>query len=160
MLESAISHHAATASHKLREDGSLARLVGVGIRSDRFKLQDAQYRGWLVLPLPQATDDLLAITHTALTALRQLYRPEIGYKKATVMLLELQPAASHQPDLFEPPADPRRRQLMQVMDRIKRRYGHDALRLASELHSDDWLMRQALCSPRLTTSWDELPLVS
>jgi len=128
-LASAISHHAARCAEKLRRQHGLANLVGVSIRTNRFREQDRQYRGWS------------------------------SYKKAGVVLMALESHHHGQQSLFGSAANPRRQQLMQTLDRINRQFGRGTLRLAAESLHDGWAMRQELRSPRWTTQWDELPCV-
>ncbi|MNR51006.1 DNA polymerase V subunit UmuC [compost metagenome] len=77
-----------------------------------------------------------------------------------MVLLGISAAQARQPDLFAVSADPRRAALLQTLDQVNRHYGSGTLRLASEAVSADWRMRQEQRSPRWTTCWDELPVVS
>lgn len=155
-LAGSVTHHACRAAEKLRQQNSTARLVAISIRTNRFRVQDAQYNGWLIVPLIHPSSDSLVITQAALAGLRQLYRPGYQYKKAGIVLMEIQEAGRGQHDLFAPLPDPRRAGLMAVMDRINREYGRGTLRLGSEGIRKDWAMRQENRSPRWTTCWDEL----
>ena len=156
-LASAISHHAARCAEKLRRQHGLANLVGVSIRTNRFREQDRQYRGWIAVALPGASSDSADLTRAALAGLRQIYRDDCSYKKAGVVLMALESHHHGQQSLFGSAANPRRQQLMQTLDRINRQFGRGTLRLAAESLHDGWAMRQELRSPRWTTQWDELP---
>ncbi|MEQ6290557.1 Y-family DNA polymerase [Vogesella sp. GCM10023246] len=157
-LASSISHHACRAAEKLRHQRSVARLVAVSIHTNRFRTQDQQYAGWLVLPLVHPSSDSATITRAALAALDHVYRPGYAYKKAGVVLMEISPAGRDQHDLFAPLPDPRRAALMAVMDSINHEFGRGTLRLVSEGLHRGWAMRQEKRSPRWTTCWDELLL--
>jgi DNA polymerase V len=158
-LASAISHHAARCAEKLRQQHGLANLVGVSIRTNRFREQDRQYRGWVVVALPAPSSDSADLTRAALAGLRQIYREDCSYKKAGVVLMGLDSTLHGQQSLLGSAATPRRQQLMHTLDRINRQFGHGTLRLAAENLHDGWAMRQELRSPRWTTQWDELPQV-
>lgn len=158
-LAASVSHHAARAAEKLRQQHSAARLVGISIRTNPFREGDAQYKGWTVVPLVHPSCDSIAITSAALAGLRTIFRPGYAYKKAGVMLMEIGPAGVDQQDLFTPLPDPKRAAVMEVMDKVNREYGRGTLRLASEGVQQGWAMRQEKRSPRWTTCWDELPVV-
>ncbi|AVG17009.1 DNA polymerase V subunit UmuC [Chromobacterium vaccinii] len=157
-LVASVSHHAARAAEKLRQQGSSARLVGVGIRTSPFS-DVAQYRPYIVVPLVQATDDTIEITSAALAGLRAIYKRGYLYHKAGIVLMEIGPRGVVQSDLFATPPDPRRQQLMQTMDAITRQFGRGTVRLASEDMTQRWRMRQDVRSPRYTTRLDELLVV-
>jgi DNA polymerase V len=90
-----------------------------------------------------------------------MFRPGFRYKKTGVMISEIVPESMAPGDLFSPPGlDGRRRSLMEAVDRINERRGRGAVRFASEGIDQGWRMRRALLSPRYTTRWDEIPVVS
>jgi len=159
-LASAVSHHAARCAEKLRRQHGVANLVGVSIRTNRFRQHDRQYRGWVVLALPGASSDSSDILRAALAGLRQIYRDDCSYKKAGVVLMGLDSSRHGQQSLFGSAANPRRQQLMQTLDRINRQFGRGTLRLAAENLHDGWAMRQERCSPHWTTRWSDLPRAS
>ncbi|WP_244899046.1 Y-family DNA polymerase [Chromobacterium violaceum] len=158
-LTASVSHHAARAAEKLRAQGSTARMVAVSISTSPFS-DVAQYRGYIVVPLIQASDDTIEITRAALAGLRAIYRRGYLYHKAGIMLLEIGPRGVVQSDLFATPPDPRRRQLMGTLDAINREFGRGTLLLASEALTPRWQMRQDVRSPRYTTRLDELLVVA
>ncbi len=155
-LGSSLTHHACRAAEKLRRQHSEARLVAINIHTNRFRAQDPQYNGWLVVPLVHPSSDSVVITSAAMAGLQQVYRDGYHYKKAGIVLMEISEAGREQRDLFTPLPDPRRAALMSTMDRINREYGRGMLRLGSEGIRKDWAMRQEKRSPCWTTRWDEL----
>jgi len=155
-LASSLTHHACRAAEKLRRQHSEARLVAINIHTNRFRVQDPQYNGWLVVPLVHPSSDSVVITSAAMAGLQQVYRDGYHYKKAGIVLMEISEAGREQRDLFTPLPDPRRAALMSTMDRINREYGRGTLRLGSEGIRKDWAMRQEKRSPCWTTRWDEL----
>lgn len=157
-LTAAVSHHVARAAEKLRAQNCTARLVGVSIRTSPFA-DEPQHHPYIVTPLVYPTDDTIVLTQAALAGLRRIYRKGFRYQKAGVLLMELGPSDVHQTDLFAPPPDPRRQQLMQVVDAINRQYGNSCVKLGSEGLTRNWTMRQDLRSPCWTTRWEDLPLV-
>lgn len=157
-LQAAVATFAARAAEKLRMQHSVAQLVYVGIRTNPFREQDAQYRQTIAVPLVQPTCDSLVIGAAAARALARIYRPGFAYKKAAVMLGQISDQGVQQRDLFAGGDDPRRQALMQMMDRANRLYGSGTLRSAAEGLGDNWRMRTEGRSPRFTTCWVELPV--
>lgn len=173
-LREAVSTFAARAAQKLRQQGSKAAQVLVFIRTSPFRKQDAQYARSLVVPLPHPSSDTLTITEAALKGLQTLFKPGYRYAKAGVMLLELHDAAVEQLCLdlhtsdtdSDTPSERQRERLMQALDAVNARYGQGALQIASagvhraEAPRPGWRMRQERRSPRYTTRWDELLVVT
>ncbi|MBS1942826.1 MAG: hypothetical protein JST38_18320 [Bacteroidetes bacterium] len=56
-------------------------------------------------PIPEPTADSRALAAYAIRALKHIYRPGFEYKKAAVMLSELQPAGQRQAGLWDDEAD-------------------------------------------------------
>ena len=75
----------------------------------------------------------MEITQAALRVLAKIYREGIQYKKAGVIVSDIEPLHPFQPDLFDPIQNrPERAKLMQALDAINHRYGLKTLRLAVE----------------------------
>lgn len=91
-LEEAVATYISRAAEKLRAQQSVAGAVTVAIMTNRFKAHEPQYHRSLVVPLPEPTADSRALAAYAIRALKHIYRPGFEYKKAAVMLSELQPA--------------------------------------------------------------------
>lgn len=152
-LERLLAIFVQRAAEKLRGQGSLCGQVAVFLRTNPFHA-GPQYAPCVEIDLPLPTSYTPALLVPALTGLRRIYRADRGYKKLGVMLQCLRPADVCQPNwLFEP--DPRRDALMQVVDRLNRQLGRDAICYARQLGGErPW--RQENVSPRYLTRWDEL----
>ena len=155
-LREAVSTYAARAAEKLRADKSLCCAVQVFIQTNHFRQQDKQYSNGIVIPLSEATSDTRRLTAAALFGLKRLYRPGYLYKKAGVMLMELQPETVRQASLFNA-QDERSDRLMQLMDRLNNEYGRNTLYVASSGIQQRWSTQCEMRTPRYTTCWDELP---
>lgn len=167
-LASALTEFVARAAEKLRQQGSRAGAVLVFIQSSPFRTQDRQYSRSITVPLPESAADTAVLLRHALMGLRTIFKRDIRYAKAGVMLVDLQPEAVVQGtlDLFggeEPPAPPRAREnLMKAVDRLNQRYGKGSILLASaglEGQRRPWVMRQERRTPRYTTRWEEMPIL-
>ena len=107
----------------------------------------------MTIPLPVSIDDTSQLIHTALCGLKRIYRPEVHYQKAGVMLAELNSKAAVQQSLFS--ATTRMDQTesrMVALDGINRKMGKNTLRYASEGITQNWKMRSGNKSPCYTTS--------
>lgn len=159
-LEEAVASYASRAAEKLRSDGSLASVVQVFIRTNTHAKTQPQYSQSATVKLKDASDDSLVITTAALSALRSIFRPNYGYQKAGVTLMDLSPADARQLQLFTATEKVSKSQkLMQLIDATNATMGRSALRLAVEGSKQDWKMKAEYKTPSYTTSWDELPVV-
>ena len=159
-LAEAVAHYTAQAAEKLRGQNSRAGALHLFIRTPSHRDDLPQYAGSLTIPLPEPTDDTLALTRLALWALKKIYRDGYAYLKAGVVLMELSPATGGQASLL-PGLSRQRPGLMTVLDEINDRWGRGTLASAAEgvraLRRGDWPMRRNRMSPGYTTRWDELP---
>jgi len=153
-IDEAIAHFTATAAAKLRAQNSLAAYISVFLRTNRFK---PPYRSAVFTAhLPYPTDSTIELVHYARLALRRIFRQDLRYKKAGVLLSGLQPATHRQLNLFRSADPEKHRRLMHVMDRINALNGRDTLRLAAQGTRRAWQLRQMRRSPRYTTRWNEI----
>lgn len=163
-LEEAVSTYICRAAEKLRAQQSVAGAITVAIMTNRFKEHVPQYSRSIVVPLPEPTADSRVLADYGLVALRHIYRPGFEYKKAAVMLSELQPAGQRQASLWDDAAAEvcreRSRKLMGVLDAVNGRFGRGALQLASLGSMPVWTMKRGRVSPRYTTRWEDVPKVA
>lgn len=163
-LEEAVATYISRAAEKLRAQQSVAGAVTVSIMTNRFKENAPQYHRSLVVPLPEPTADSRVLAAYAIRALKHMYRPGFEYKKAAVMLSELQPEGQRQACLWDDAADEvsreRSRRLMGVLDEVNGRFGRGALKLAALGSEPVWTMKRGRVSPRYTTRWGDVPKVA
>ncbi|MDO5552667.1 MAG: Y-family DNA polymerase [Planctomycetia bacterium] len=165
-LEKAVSSFATKGAKRLRDEGTVATAVSVGIYTSRFRTDLPQYTpvGMQGLTLP--TDSTFEILRTALSILRNIYRPEIAYKRASVLLMNTvdKKVAASQKRLFDPdpdvPAERREREdrLLKKVDEFNRRSGSGHLFFASEGIDRAWRPSSQFVSPCYTTRWEDLPV--
>jgi DNA polymerase V len=83
------------------------------------------------------------------------------FNKAGVMLTLLSDKHARQTSIFDNSVVTQRStKLMTALDTINRDYGHGTVRSGASGFTQRWSMRNENRSPRYTTRWDELPLVS
>lgn len=159
-LRESVASYLATAAEKLRRQNSAAGAVYVFLLTNRFKEDEPQYNAGITVPMPDVSDDTLALTAAALKGLAAIYRPGYRYKKAGVMLTLLSDKAARQTTLFDDPvAREKSERLMATMDAINREFGRGMVRAGASGVVQRWAMRSENRSPRYTTRWDELPVV-
>ena len=168
MLAQALSTFAVRAATRLRREGLVASGLGVHIRTARpgqAAAGERLYDQTAQCPLPMPTADSQKFIRTALEGLERIFLPGFAYAKAGVMLYGLERADAVQGSLLalaaglESGGDGRRQSLMRSLDNINNRFGRDTVIFGAQgMGEAPWHMRQEHRSPRLTTSWDELPL--
>ena len=168
MLAQALSTFAVRAATRLRREGLVACGLGVHIRTARpgqAAAGERLYDQSAQCPLPLPTADSQMFIRTALEGLERIFLPGFAYAKAGVMLYGLERADAVQGSLLalaaglESGGDGRRQSLMRSLDNINNRFGRDTVIFGAQgMGEAPWHMRQEHRSPRLTTSWDELPI--
>ncbi len=154
----AVAWHIHNAAEKLRAQGAVAGSVYVFVQTNRFREQDEQYNGSIVVPLPDVSDDTTVLTTWAMRGLGRIFRDGYAYKKCGVMLMALEQKHLRQETLFDDPAARiKSAKAMAVLDSVNSLWGRGTLRTAAAGYSQRWAMRAENRSPRYTTNWKELP---
>jgi len=157
-LNEPIAAYIANASEKLRSQKSVCGYVQVYVTTNLFKQEKyyANAAGIDLTPPTAYTPDLITIAHKLI---KSIYKPGYGYKKAGVVLSNLQPQGATQEFLFEQTYDSSRKQkLMETMDRWNNRSTTAKVFMAAEGLGQDWY-NEAHKSKRFTTRWDELLVI-
>jgi DNA polymerase V len=157
LIAEALAWYVAEVAVKLRRQQRIASRMTVFLETNRFRPEDPQYTNQTQIKLPVPTDDTPELCHYAKLGFDRIYRPGYRYKKVGIWLSGLVVPSAVQQHLFDPDPQPRRTQLMQVMDRVNQQYGKGTLRTASAgFRRLDWKLRQERLSPRYTTCLDEI----
>ena len=154
-LEERVSTFATSCAEKLRQQNSSCQALLVFVRSDPHKENATPYRNSCVVTLPYASNSTLTITKYALVGLKRIFKKDIAYKKAGVIIMDLVPTAQRQLHLFESDID-KHDALMHTLDRIHRRFGPHQMKLANQDLKRTWKMKQEHLSPRYTTLLQEI----
>jgi len=162
-LEEAVATYTARAVEKLRSQGSAASSLMVFLQTNPFKTDAPQYAKSIsrVLPYPSSfTPDFLAV---ALDMLRSMYREGYAFKKAGVLLGKIVPQEVMQEDLFGDytlEREYKKARLMVMVDFINQWWGQNTIFFGAQGIGRTWKMRQERRSPRYTTRWGEIVVVS
>ena len=154
-LEERLSTFATSCAEKMRKQGSSCTALLVFLRSDPHKKGTTLYRNSCVLTLPYATNSSIMLSKYAVLGLHKIFREEIHYKKAGVMIMGLVPTATRQLPLFGG-EEVKHLAVMQALDRIHKRFGPHQVKLANQDLQRTWKMKQEHLSQRFTTEISEI----
>jgi DNA polymerase V len=163
-IREAVVTFASQAAVKLRRQQLVTGKLSVFIQTDRHS-DNEQYGGWWSSRLLAPTDDTRLIAEHAAWSLRRIFRPQLLYKKAGVLLMDLCRQSVAQRTLWVHRDPDESTKLMAVVDRINEEHGRGTIRLAAASPvalnpCRTWHMRSDRRSPRYTTRWEELPIIS
>ncbi|RTE67736.1 translesion error-prone DNA polymerase V subunit UmuC [Amphritea opalescens] len=159
-MRSAIAQYGSRAAEKLRQQSALARVVTVFIRTNPHATEETFYSQSASRMLATPSADSRQLNTIAQTLLQTLWKPNLRYMKAGIMLSDLYSPGHFQPSLFEPAESPAAARLMQAVDQINQGgRGRGRVRFAGEMLSTGWQMQRNRLSPAYTTHWDQLPIV-
>lgn len=151
-LTQAVASYTARLAAKLRRQKKVASTITVFA----FPTLDYNYSLSMVLTQPTAYTPLLI--HLAKTLFSRLYREGTSYRKVGILLDGLIPEGAIQLDLFAPATNGKQKNLMAAVDCLNQR--KKTIRFAAEGLSEPWKMKQGNRSPRYTTNFDELLLIT
>ncbi|WP_276605685.1 DUF4113 domain-containing protein [Onishia niordana] len=144
----------------MRRQGSVTSELMVFVNTNRFQLDQPQYRNRVVVPLTRPTDDSREIAQAATQGLQAIFLAGYRYHKAGVMLLDLSADAHRQLSLDETPQSEaerwRSQRLMATVDRLNRELGRDSVTLGLPRQGNAWALRCERRTPRYTTRWSDL----
>lgn len=155
-LQGAVAAFVATATGKLRGQGSMACCLQVFAQSSPFS-SAVPYSRNIVVQLPFPSSDSRVITGAAMAAVSAIYRAGVEFSKAGITLSQFCDAQGWTGDMFAPAPKPGSEAVMKVMDAINAKQGRGALRLAREAGGTAWKMNRNHLSPAYTTAWSGLP---
>lgn len=158
-LLSAITMHAQEAARVLREERLVAAKVGVFIFSNRFKSDVPAYAAIDVIELGHHVNDTPTILSSAEKLLHRLFRKGVAYKKAGVVLSDIQPVYETNGDLLAFETE-KADKLSEVIDRINSKYGRDTVSFSAvKRNSSHWKMRRDMKSPSYTTRFSDVLVI-
>lgn len=153
-LDEALASFAARACEKLRRQHSVAGKIEIFVKTSAF---GGDYHSDSAIATLPHTNDTRPFVRAMRKMLDEIFGRGLAYKKAGVMLLDIQSENMAQEDLFAPstPAtlNPA---LMRAMDKINTDWGSGTVTLAAEGLRKAWRMRQENISKQYTTRWGEL----
>ncbi|KAI9134268.1 Y-family DNA polymerase [Acaryochloris sp. CCMEE 5410] len=158
-LQDAIAAYASRAAEKLRQEQQVAEAMIVFARTSPFK--SGYFRQSATVQFPIATSYTPAIVEAARKAMARIYEPGREFQKAGVLMVGLCSETTIQGHLWEKDEGwEKRKRLMLIMDEVNHRFGRGTIGIAASGAKQTWKMQSKWRSPRYTTCWAELPVVS
>lgn len=158
-LQEAISTFTARATRKLRREKLVTGAITIFAHSCRFK--EPYYSNSAKCQLWIASNHTPTLLKYAIPLVEQIWREEVEFKKAGILMTRITEEEALQLSLFEDydSQDSKPRQLMLAIDELNSRYGRDKVRFAVMGFRLRWQTRAEFRSNRWTTRWDELVVV-
>ena len=136
-LKTQVSNYAARCAEKLRQQNTVASIVGVFLNTNAFREDLAQYWNFRKRQLITPSNSTITIVQAANDMLQSIYRPGYQYKKAGVIVMGIGPDSPIQQDLFDINAEQfqKMKRLDEVVDRINRMHGSETIVLGSQQYT-------------------------
>ena len=136
-LRTHVSNYAARCAEKLRQQKTVASIVGVFVNTNTFREDLAQYWNFQETRLVTPTSSTIPIVKAACDVLQGIYRPGYQYKKAGVIVMGINPDSPIQQDLFDVNAEQieKMRRLDEVVDRINRMHGSETIVIGAQQYT-------------------------
>ncbi len=136
-LRTHVSNHAARCAEKLRQQGTVATIVGVFLNTNAFREDLPQRCSFQETLLTNPSNSTITIVKAANEVLQKLYRQGYHYKKAGVIVMGIGPDSPYQPDLFDFNAEQfeKMKRLDAVVDRINKVNGTASIVLGSQQYT-------------------------
>lgn len=136
-LRTHVSNYAARCAEKLRQQKTVASIVGVFVNTNMFREDLAQYWNFQEARLVTPTSSTISIVKAACDVLQSIYRTGYQYKKAGVIVMGIGPDSPIQQDLFDVNAEQieKMRRLDEVIDRINRMHGSETIVIGAQQYT-------------------------
>ena len=136
-LRTHVSNYAARCAEKLRQQGTVASIVGVFLNTNAFREDLPQYWNFQEMRLVTPSSSTISIVKAANEVLQKLYRQGYHYKKAGVIVMGIGPNSPIQQDLFDINAEQfeKMKRLDAVIDRINKVNGTETIVLGSQQYT-------------------------
>lgn len=167
-LRTHVSNYAARCAEKLRQQHTVASIVGVFLNTNAFRDDLAQYWNYQELRLLTPSSSTITIVQAAHDVLQRIYRPGYRYKKAGVIVMGITPDSPIQQDLFGITAEQfqKLKRLDETIDRINRIQGSETVVLGAQQYTKKDgkgkadvfanAIKHDFKSPNPTTRWSDI----
>ena len=155
-----IANFASSMSEKLRQQHSVACEMNVFAYTNRFKEDAPQTYGTQLVHFEHPANDQRTIVSAAVAAMREVFKPGYGYKKAGVVATHILSASEVVHSLFEDTtALEKEQKITSAVDVINAAFGKGTIKLAAQ-GSGRIKSSSEKQSPHYTTLWSDIPLVT
>lgn len=157
-IAEALATFANTACIKLREQNSCVNALCIYTEAVLDQSAGTRRHFSTVIPFISPTQDTSEVISAAKKGLHKVFFQGNNYKKCGVILLDLVPEATVQPDLFLGKNDPKRSHLMETIDSLNSHFGKNTLFFGAMGINPKWKVRADRRSNCYTTSWHSLAI--
>ena len=155
-LEKRISDYAFICSKKLREEKLRAYTLSTFIVTNKFKRKNNSFHyGFSSENFLVATDNYIDIVSMSNHILRKIFRKNLAYKKAGVILSNLSEINKYQSSYLKLP-NKQQDSLMASVDYINKTYGANMIKLASQNIDHLSTSSRNKLSPKYMNSWEDI----
>lgn len=156
-IEQAVSNYASRCAEKLRKEKSCAQYIGVFLNINRFKSHEGFNNGFRAAMFNVATNDTIKIIESSKKLLKSMYKKNVNYKKAGVIVGDIVPDNQVQLNLFNDIKDDlKSRELFKSIDAINRKMGRDTVKFLAQGISKRKKIKKEHLSPCYTTRWEDI----
>lgn len=129
-----VANYAARCAEKLRQQNTVASIVGVFLNTNYFRDDLPQYWQFKEVSLPTASNSTTTIVKSAHGVLNEIYKEGYQYKKAGVIVMGIAPTSPIQLNLFDINAErfEKLKSLDKLIDRINKVNGSETVILAAQ----------------------------
>ena len=129
-----VANYAARCAEKLRQQNTVASIVGVFLNTNYFRDDLPQYWQFKEVSLPTPSNSTTTIVKAAHGVLNEIYKEGYQYKKAGVIVMGIAPTSPIQLNLFDINAErfEKLKSLDKVIDRINKVNGTETVILAAQ----------------------------
>ena len=129
-----VANYAARCAEKLRQQNTVASIVGVFLNTNYFREDLPQYWQFKEQSLPTPSNSTATIVKAAHGVLNEIYKEGYQYKKAGVIVMGIAPTSPIQLNLFDINAErfEKLKSLDKVIDRINKVNGTETVILAAQ----------------------------
>jgi DNA polymerase V len=129
-------------------------MLGTSRHSDFFLQGGSEM---VVLSAP--TSDSFELLKMADRITEKLYKPDVPYKKAGILLSQFSPETVEQLSIFSDAKKSVTNDLMPVIDKLNQQNGSNSILLGSHLKTTVWQSSMEARSPAYTTNWNDIARV-
>ena len=156
-VEEAVANFAAQCSRKLREQHTVCQSMTVFAYTSRFRTDVLQNTIHQTITLPVATSSTQELVSLAVQAIRNSWkRGEYLYKKAGVIVWNIQPDNAVQGSLFDTVDRVKHNALSKAIDEINKKNGFNTIRIAVQGYNNDWHLKCEHIYKQYTTNINDV----
>jgi DNA polymerase V len=154
VLFKALSSHIDECTRKLREQGSVANIMGVFVATNPFNTNEPQYFRSKFIRLPVPSNFTGELIRFGYALLKEIFMEGYKYKKVGVLFSGLSAAEAYQYNLFDKLNREKLFKVMEIYDAINRKYGKGTLKFSSQ--DSKGISVRTFLSDNFTTSWEDI----